>query len=82
MRGTIRKDQDGWSVVYFVTAEDCDAVARVEMKLHKDYHDHVKHEDIVEFEAFKVGKKFVARLEKPDTHRRVMNDHLKDVILG
>lgn len=81
MIGTVRKDQDGWSVVYFVAAEDCDAVARVEMKLHKDYHEHVKHEDIVEFKAEKIGKKFVAMLEKTGTHKREINDHLKQVML-
>lgn len=81
MKGTIRKDQDGWSVVYFVTAEDCDAVARVEMKLHKEDHEHVNHGDLVDFEAVKVGKKLVAKLERVTTHKREINDHLKQVVL-
>jgi hypothetical protein len=81
MRGTVRKDQDGWSVVYFVTAEECDAVARVEMKLHEDDHQYVKHEDSIQFEAVKVGSKFVAKLVKNDVHQRVINEHVKQAIL-
>ena len=81
MRGTIRKDQDGWSVVYFVTAEDCDAVARVEMKLHEEDHDHVKHDDIVDFNSVKVGKKTVDKIERSSIHKREINDHLKQAVL-
>ena len=81
MRGTIRKDQDGWSVVYFVTAEDCDAVARVEVNLHEDNHNHVKHDEIVDFDIVKVKGKSVARLTKGALPKREINGHLKHVIL-
>jgi hypothetical protein len=51
------------------------------MKLHKEDHEHVNHGDLVDFEAVKVGKKLVAKLERVTTHKREINDHLKQVVL-
>lgn len=81
MIGTLRKDEDGWSVIYFVTAEDYDTVAKVEMKLCEEDHKYAKDNLRVAFESSKVNGKFVATLVKKDTNQRVINEHLKEIIL-
>lgn len=80
--GTLRKEQEDWYVVYFVAAEDCDAVARVEMKLaEEDYKDAVEDQRVT-FESFKRGDKFVAKIQDSHKGPRQINEHLKNVILG
>ena len=60
MTGTLRKDEDGWSVIYFVTATDYDAIAKVEMKLCEEDHKYAKDNLRVVFESSKVNGKFYA----------------------
>lgn len=81
MTGTLRKDQDGWSVIYFVAAADHDAVATVEMKLCKEDYVYAKDNLRVEFESSRVDGKFVANLIKSDPYKRIINDQLKQIIL-
>ena len=73
MTGTLRKDEDGWSVIYFVTAADYDAIAKVEMKLCEEDYTYAKDGLRVEFESSKVGGKFVANLIKRDPYKRIIN---------
>lgn len=80
--GTLRKEQEDWYVVYFVTAEDCDAVARVEMQLAEEDHEQAVEGDRVQFDTVKANGRTFAKIQDPNVGSRQINQHLKDVILG
>ena len=80
--GTLRRDSNDWYVVYFVSGEDVDAFARVEMRLVNEDYEKAVEGDRVHFDAVKVGDKYFAKLQELQKGARQINEHLKNVILG
>lgn len=80
--GTLRKEQEDWYVVYFVTAEGFDPVARVEIRLAEEDHEQAVEGDRVQFDTVKVNGKTFAKIQDSTVGSRQINQHLKYVILG
>lgn len=78
MKGTLKKDQDGWSIIYTIVGDSYDAT--VEVKLQKEDHKDAKEGAVVQFEIFREGDKSLAKLVTRSNNQRVVNEHLKQII--
>jgi len=80
--GTLRKENDDWYVVYFVSGDDVDAFARVEMKLAEEDYESAVEGERIHFQPIKRKGKFFAKVQDLKNGTRYVNEHLIDIILG
>jgi hypothetical protein len=79
MIGKLIKNTDGWVILYTIVGDSYGAT--VEIKLQEEDYKYAKEDAIVQFEVFNVGNKTLAKLVETSMHQRVVNEHLKQIIL-